>query len=653
MDQNSDFSGRFAVIVGAVLLLIALYMMQGGKSEPKAVPEKAPAPALKKDKASSKPKAKKESAPSVPVPAVAPKEIASAPAKLGAIPKNESKKKPPSDPPAPVPSPKNVAAAAPEISSSGNEMNLKRPKESSEQRDARLRRQEAAKVVKKETESSTRNFPEMSSQKIQDDGEWEVVVDKRKERPKKKEEDPPALVAAASNKPVVVTVPKETKSVTIDSKRVGGIIGPKGVTLHQIQDTTGTMILIPKSDPERPVPTVSISVTGEAAGVNKAIAILTEIASTGTSPTLLGFDPNPPPPSVAAATEQPPAPAPLPKVDVSTLAVKVESKKMGAIIGPKGATLRAIQDATETEINTTTAPKADITSVVITGPQAGVAKAGKAINELATKGYCMLLSGEGFMESHIHVPPRFLAEIIGKSGSTIRAIQDSTGARVVIPNTAPRPGDARGADAEAPVKVFLAGPKEGIAQAKSIITQITELYYHPVTHPGVVHVNLDVPEKYFNYIIGTKGSEIKHIQNNFKVSVKIPDRNTVFQSVLVIGEHTNCDHAVRYINKLISQVDAREEERAAEDQWGTKDGEEDYDEELMNRYVYSRQNRNKDDETAPAAEVVADEAPRTRPMSERPPGFSPIGKNENSDARESDHGAIPLNWGPEKSTLTW
>ena len=203
------------------------------------------------------------------------------------------------------------------------------------------------------------------------------------------------------------------------------------------------------------------------------------------------------------------------------------------------------------------------------------------------------------------------------------------------------------------MKVILAGPKEGIAQAKQIITQITELYYHPVTHPGVVHVNLDVPEKYFNFIIGTKGSEIKHIQNNFKVSVKIPDRNTVFQSVLVIGEIQNCDNAVRYINKLITQVDAREQERA-EDQWGGKDDEECYDEELMNRYVYSRQNKNRDEETSPVPEPVPEAAPvRTRPISERPPGFSPMGKEESAADRQTDHGAVPLNWGPVKSTMTW
>ena len=162
-----------------------------------------------------------------------------------------------------------------------------------------------------------------------------------------------------------------------------------------------------------------------------------------------------------------------------------------------------------------------------------------------------------------------------------------------------------------------------------------------------------MPEKYFNFIIGTRGSEIKHIQNNFKVSVKIPDRTTVFQSVLVIGEHANCDAAVRYINKLITQVDAREQERA-EDQWGGKDGEESYDEELMNRYVYSRQNKNRDDETPPAADPVPEAASvRPRPISERPPGFSPIGKGEDPDGDDKDHGAVPLNWGPVKSTMTW
>lgn len=663
MNTNNDATWQLALVVGAVLFIGALYLLKGGQEEAKPKSSKVAATTSKKESAPAATKPKEVKAapankPAAAKPAAAkPEQAKEVPAaKPAAEPKSKAAPKPVAAP-APVPSPKNVAAVIPEITSSGSELKLKKPKESAEQKEARLKRQEVAKVVKKEAESSARAVPSAAVLKKVVEEEWEVVVDKKKDRPKKKAEEPaPVAAAEAPPKPVVVVpvIVKETKSLVIDSKRVGGIIGPKGVTLHQIQDSTGTTIQIPKSDPEKPVPSVSVSVTGQAAGVAKAITILTEIANTGTSPTLLGFDPRTAAPTSSAVSESAAAPAPVPKVDVSTLAVKVESRKMGAIIGPKGATLHAIQDATETEINTTTAPNADITSVVITGPAAGVAKAGKAINELATKGYCMLLSGESFQESHIHVPPRFLAEIIGKSGATIRAIQDSTGARVVIPSSAPRPGDARGADSDAPVKVILAGPKEGIAQAKQIITQITELYYHPVTHPGVVHVNLDIPEKYFNFIIGVKGSEIKHIQNNFKVSVKIPDRNTVFQTVLVIGEHANCENAVRYINKLVTQVDSREQERAAEDQWGSKDGEEDYDPDLMNRYVYSRQNKNRDDETPPAAEPVNEPVTaRARPISERPPGFSPMGKSDDREELDANHGAVPLNWGPVKSTMTW
>lgn len=225
----------------------------------------------------------------------------------------------------------------------------------------------------------------------------------------------------------------------------------------------------------------------------------------------------------------------------------------------------------------------------------------------------------------------------------------------MIPPSAPRPGADRGENADAPVRVGIAGTKEGIAVAKQIITQITEMYYHPVTHPGFSHLLVDVPEKYYNFVIGTKGSEIRHIQNNFRVSVKIPDRNTLFQSVLIVGEATNCENASRYISKIVSQAEAREVTAAATDHWG--DDEEVYDEDLS-RYIYPRQNRNKDEEEAPQPAVPSPspaEEPRSRPhpVSERPPGFSPISGSVGEAAAPADHGAVPLNWGPVKSTMTW
>ena len=41
--------------------------------------------------------------------------------------------------------------------------------------------------------------------------------------------------------------------------------------------------------------------------------------------------------------------------------------------------------------------------------------------------------------------------------------------------------------------------------ARNLILEITRYYHTPVTHPGVVHKELDIDSKYFNFIIGAKG----------------------------------------------------------------------------------------------------------------------------------------------------
>lgn len=67
------------------------------------------------------------------------------------------------------------------------------------------------------------------------------------------------------------------------------------------------------------------------------------------------------------------------------------------------------------------------------------------------------------------------------------------------------------------VKITVAGNKDKVAIAKALILELTTYYHTTVTHPGHIHVEMDVPSALYNYIIGARGSEIKHIQGNFKV----------------------------------------------------------------------------------------------------------------------------------------
>lgn len=163
---------------------------------------------------------------------------------------------------------------------------------------------------------------------------------------------------------------------------------------------------------------------------------------------------------------------------------------------------------------------------------------------------------------------RYIPHIIGKGGVVRKALQDASGVRISVPD-----GVAR--DDPNPVKIGLAGPKPKVAEAKKLIKEITKFYHTSVTHPGMVHVEMDVPSSMYNYIIGAKGSEIRHIQNNFKVSVYIPNGDSVTQNLLIVGLESGVENAQRYIQKIIDQA-TRDKDAAADvaDAWAEQNDDE-------------------------------------------------------------------------------
>jgi hypothetical protein len=107
------------------------------------------------------------------------------------------------------------------------------------------------------------------------------------------------------------------------------------------------------------------------------------------------------------------------------------------------------------------------------------------------------------------------------------------------------------------VKIVLAGTKDKVAIARGLILDLCKYYYTPVTHPGVTHLEMDISPHYYNYVIGSKGSEIKHIQANYKVTVYIPNAETANQNLLIVGEASNLQNAEKHIQRLIEKVDER------------------------------------------------------------------------------------------------
>lgn len=148
---------------------------------------------------------------------------------------------------------------------------------------------------------------------------------------------------------------------------------------------------------------------------------------------------------------------------------------------------------------------------------------------------------------HRHIP-----DIIGKNGATIKAIQEVTGARVTVTS------NTNVVNNVSQSRISFAGLKAQVSSAKAVIKELMEYHYSPSISPELTHMELtSVPPNFYNVLIGTKGSEIKHIQSNFKVNLYIPNEESELKHVLLVGPPDNVNAASRYVEKIITQAEIR------------------------------------------------------------------------------------------------
>jgi rRNA processing protein Krr1/Pno1 len=282
---------------------------------------------------------------------------------------------------------------------------------------------------------------------------------------------------------------------------------------------------------------------------------------------------------VSAAAQAASKDAPVPSAAVSdnstSATVKVPENRMGIVVGPKGATIMMIKEKTGVK-------GIDMQGEVCTivGPADAVTLAEAAVRQLVEKGYCAL-AYDDFEEEGVPCLPTLFPDIIGSKGAIIQLIKKEAKVEVSIPAVPknPLPGKK--------YKVTLAGTKQAVALGKEIIKSIALYGHHEITHPGQVHKEMEVEEWRYRFLIGSKGSEMRHIQNNYKVKVNIPREHSECQNVVVVGEPRDVERAVAYIEKIMYEADqprGRGAADKAEDTWGDEGEEEDW----MKAYMYKR-----------------------------------------------------------------
>lgn len=281
------------------------------------------------------------------------------------------------------------------------------------------------------------------------------------------------------------------------------------------------------------------------------------------------------------ATKEPSKPAGPP---VTTVTIEVPESRIGIVIGPKGATIKAIQEKSGgCRIDTTN------NLFTLTGPAPAVQTAESAMRDLIEKGYTSL-TFDDFQENGVMVHAGSFPDIIGRkvieqnkeAGYVIRKIKEALGVEINIPKTPQtvNPGKK--------YKVGIAGSTEKVERAKEVLTNIATYYHDELTHPEETHAEIEVPEWQHRYLIGTKGSEMKHIQKNFKVRVYIPREYSYCQNVLVVGEKDNVVRASTYIEKILWNSENASKGRDRDGGGGDFHEDDEEYEPWMDQYVYKR-----------------------------------------------------------------
>jgi len=259
----------------------------------------------------------------------------------------------------------------------------------------------------------------------------------------------------------------------------------------------------------------------------------------------------------------------------TTATITVPENRIGIVVGPKGATIIMIKEKTGVK---TIDMQGEMCTIV--GPADAVTLAEHAVRQLLEKGY-MALAYDDFEEEGVPCLPTLFPDIIGSKGAIIQLIKKEAKVEVNIPAV---PKNAKPGQK---YKVTLAGTKTAVALGKDIIRSIALYGHHEITHPGQVHQEMEIEEWRYRYLIGSKGSEMRHIQNNYKVRVNIPREFSECQNVVIVGEPRDVDRAVKYIEKVMYEADqpkGRGAPEASADDGYDNEPEEDW----MSAYMYKR-----------------------------------------------------------------
>lgn len=284
--------------------------------------------------------------------------------------------------------------------------------------------------------------------------------------------------------------------INVDAKYHKHIIGKGGSTVNKLKQEAEVMINIP---PDDRAGSTCIRIEGNKEGVKKAKDELESLVS-----------------KMQNEREKD---------------LIIESRFHRQLIGPKGENIQKIRDDfAAVQISfPDLGSKSDI--VKLRGPREDVEKCSRTL----TKMYKDLLE----VSHQVKVPifKQFHKFVIGKGGATIKAIRKETDTKVDLPES--------GSDSDV---ITITGKKENVEKAQKKIAQIQS------EMANVVSVDVVIPSKIHNTIIGAKGILIQSISNDCGgVAIKFPPSESNSDKVTIRGPEEDVEKAKKMLMEMSNE----------------------------------------------------------------------------------------------------
>lgn len=280
------------------------------------------------------------------------------------------------------------------------------------------------------------------------------------------------------------------------------VIGKGGATIRKIRDETDTKIDLPSEASDSDV----ITITGKKANVEAARIQLENIQFT--------------------------------QGNITEVPVEIPSEFHSSMIGAKGRLMKSIMDECGNVIIRFPPEGTKSDKVTIRGPKEDVMKAKKQLLELASE------KRETGHTIEVHAKPEYHKFLIGRGGSNVKALRETTGARVIFPSINDSPDQQR--------IITIVGRQDAVEAAKKDLEEkIANL-------ENVEELTMCVDPKHHRHFVSRRGEILRQIGDEFGgVTVSFPRIGTQSDKVILKGAKDCVISAKERIEEIVAELDAQ------------------------------------------------------------------------------------------------